>query len=115
MSQVAVPLGDGSFVELGDSSLNTFGAEIPYLTDQWTGDVPANIPNPPGSDDLYLPEPSAYVFVPFVPPTIPTPQCVVNCGVPDVPREVLAPEPATAGVFITALILGILFRKVSSR
>lgn len=110
MSQIAVPLGDGSFVELGDSSLNTFGVEIPYLTDQWTGDVPANIPNPPGSEDFYLPEPSAYVFQPYVPPTIPTQQCVVNCGT-EIPQQVIAPEPSSYAFICVALLAGILFRK----
>ncbi len=110
MSQIAVPLGDGSFVDLGQSSLNTFGVEIPYLTDQWGGDAPANIPNPPlgGYNDLEPALPGYVLFVPYGPPPI---GCAVGCAPPIDRPDAIAPEPGTAVFLFIALLTGIFFRK----
>lgn len=98
-------LNDGGFfVDLGESSLNSFGVDLPYLTDSLGGDIPANIPNPPlTSLDLYDHE-----LTPFVPVYIPTPTgCLIGCA-PNTPGVSAVPEPSLAligGMLLVFLLL----------
>lgn len=110
MSQVSVtPLGDSVFVDLGESSLNSFGVDLPYLTDSLGGDAPANIPNPLASFDRFGPEPFVQAYVPYIPP--PQTGCVVGCDPASIP-EVITPEPGTGLLLLALILLGISFRKV---
>jgi hypothetical protein len=105
---VPVPLGDGSFLDLGYTSPNSHGIDISFFTDPTTGADPfrSAIPNPP----LVFAWPDNWGAAPDLLPYVPAkPIAVVIQPTPDDP--VVTPEPLSAALVGIVLVVGIALRR----